>query len=94
MLQSARACIRGLRTRILVSGTRVARVRVFVNRRLERDLRLLPLQKRVLPRLKLTRGRNHVRVRAIFQLGSGSRPITLRRVLRVCQAHALPPFTG
>ena len=83
-----------MRTRILVSGTRIARVRVFVNRRLERDVRLAPLQKRVLPRLKLARGRNRVRVRAIFQLGSGSGPITLRRVLRVCQAAARPPFTG
>jgi hypothetical protein len=87
--------VRGLRTRIVVSGTRIARVRVFVNRRLERDVRLAPLQKRVLPALKLTRGRNRVRVRTIFQLGTGTRSISLRRVLRVCQAQAArPPFTG
>jgi hypothetical protein len=66
-----------------------------VNGQLERDVRLVPLQKRVLPRLKLSRGDNHVRVRITFQLGSGSGPITLRRVLRVCQARAArPPFTG
>jgi hypothetical protein len=66
-----------------------------VNGRLARDLRLAPLQKRALPPLKLAHGRNRVRVRAIFQLGSGSGPITLRRVLRVCQAQAAgPQFTG
>jgi hypothetical protein len=66
-----------------------------VNGRLARDLRLAPLQKRVLPPLKLDHGRNRVRVRVTFQLGSGSGPITLRRVLRVCQALAArPQFTG
>jgi len=49
----------------------------------------------VLPTLKLGHGRNRVRVRAIFQLGSGSGPITLSRVLVVCRAQAArPPFTG
>jgi hypothetical protein len=94
VLQGARACVRGLRTRILVSGTRVARVRVFVNGRLERDVRVAPLQKRVLPRLKLAQGRNRVRVGVTFQLGSGTPRVTLRRALRVCRPAAQPPFTG
>jgi hypothetical protein len=72
VLESARACFRRLRTRIVVSGTRIARVRVFVNRRLERDVRLTPLQKRVLPRVKLAHGRNRVRVGVTFQLGTGT----------------------
>jgi hypothetical protein len=74
---------------------RVARVRIFVNGRLERDVRLAPLQKRALPRFELAQGRNRVRVRVTFQLGSGSRPVSLKRVLRVCRfLAARPTFTG
>jgi hypothetical protein len=67
-----------------------------VNGRVEQDLRVAPLQKRVLPRLKLAQGRNRVRVRVTFQLGSGKAPITLRRVVRVCRVLAArkPHFTG
>jgi hypothetical protein len=66
-----------------------------VNGRLEHDVRLAPLQKRVLPRLKLAQGRNRVRVRVAFQLGSGSGPVSLKRVLRLCRfLAARPTFTG
>jgi hypothetical protein len=81
---------------VLVSGTRVARVQVFVNGRLRHDLRLAPLQKRVLPRLRLAQGRNRIRVRVTFQLGSGRAPITLKRVVRACRVLTIrkPRFTG
>jgi hypothetical protein len=66
-----------------------------VNGRLEHDVRLAPLQKRVLPRLELAGGRNRMRVRVIFQLGSGSGPVSMKRVLRLCRfLAARPTFTG
>jgi hypothetical protein len=81
---------------LLVSGTRLGRVQISVNGRLRRDIRPAILQKRVIPRVRLAPGRDRIRVRVTFQLGSGKPPLTLSRIVRVCRALALrkPNFTG
>ena len=89
------ACIRERVPRISFEGTRVASVRIFVNGRLERRLNLQSLQARVTPRVIRGPGRYRLRVRATFQRGTGSPPVTLRTVIRVCAARAgRPAFTG
>jgi hypothetical protein len=76
-------------------GTRIARIQVFVNGRLRSSLTLGALQKRIGTRVRLAPGRYRVRIRVIFQLGSGTRPLTFRRVVRVCGLLARHPrFTG
>lgn len=78
------------------TGTRVASVRVYVNGRLRRGLTLQTLQRRVTPRVILGPGRYRVTARVTFQRGTGSPPVTLTTVVRVCAArHAgRPAFTG
>ena len=90
------ACIRERVPRISFEGTRVASVRVFVNGRLERRLNLQSLQARVTPRVIRGPGRYRLRVRATFQRGTGSPPVTLRTVIRICAAGAVArlAFTG
>jgi hypothetical protein len=90
-----RACVGPRVPRISFRGTRIARIRVFVNGRLRRSLTLGALQRRVRPRVKLAPGRHRVRVRVIFQRGSGTRPLTFRRVVRTCRLRVKrPKFTG
>jgi len=80
-----------------LAGTRIASVRVFVNGRLNRGLTLKSIQARVTPRVTLRPGRRYrVTARVTFQRGTGSPPVTLTTVVRVCAArHAgRPTFTG
>jgi uncharacterized repeat protein (TIGR01451 family) len=81
--------------RMTVRGTRISDAAVFVDGRLVRRLHPALLQRQAtIPRLpRLPAGRHRVTVRVSFQLGSGSRPRTLTRVVRICQAVA-PRFTG
>ena len=81
--------------RMTLRGTRISDAAVFLDGRLVRRLRptLLQRQTRIpgLPRPRA--GRHRVTVRVSFQLGSGSRPRTLTRVIRICAA-TRPRFTG
>ena len=93
MRETARACIRTLRPRIVVNGTRISRVQVFVNGRLRKTVLVAPLQRTIVPRLKLRPGRHHIRLRVTYQLGSGTAPVNLARTLKIC-AKPQPRFTG
>jgi hypothetical protein len=74
-------------------GTRISRVQVFVNGQLRRRITVVSLQRRLTPRVQLAPGRYRLSVRVVFQRGTGSPPVTLRQVIRVCGA-SRPPFTG
>jgi len=74
-------------------GTRIARIQVFVNGQFRRRLTVKSLQRRVTPRVLVGPGRHRLAVRVTFQRGTGSPPITFRRVIRICGA-SRPPFTG
>jgi uncharacterized repeat protein (TIGR01451 family) len=91
--QATRGCLRTRVPRLNFEGTRIARVQVFVNGQLRRRLTVRSLQRRVTPRVRLGPGRYRVSVRVTFQRGTGSPPVTLRRIVRVCGA-SRPPFTG
>jgi hypothetical protein len=89
--------IRGCITRIPhvnFRGTRIRRVRVYVNGRLQRRVTLRLLQRRVRPVARLAPGRYRLAARVDFQHGAGTAPVTLRGTLRVCRAAAPPPVTG
>ena len=78
-----------------LSGTRIARVRIFVNGRLRRGLNVRTLQSRVRPRVTLARGSYRVVARVTFELGSGTPPITLAQPVRICPPPAAAPnFPG
>ena len=93
LLQATRRCIAGRVPRVDFSGTRIRRIRVYVNGRLVRGLTVRTLQRRVTPRATLAPGRFRVTVRVAFQRGAGSPPVTLSRTFRICAA-AAPPVTG
>ncbi|HEV2903025.1 MAG TPA: hypothetical protein VGW30_07155, partial [Gaiellaceae bacterium] len=61
-----------------------------------RGLTLQTLQQRVTPRVTLAPGSYRLRVRVIFQRGTGSPAVTFRATIRICSAAraARPPFTG
>lgn len=80
-------------TRVDFRGTRVSRLRILVNGRVQRQLTLRALQRRVRPRVTLRPGRYRV-VCVTFQRGSGSPPVTLSRIVTICGRPALPRFTG
>jgi hypothetical protein len=88
-----RGCIRSSVPRVNFEGTRVARLQVFINGHLARRLTLETLQRRVTPRITAAPGRYRVTVRVTFQRGSGSQPLTLSRVVRICGPPP-PRFTG
>jgi hypothetical protein len=93
--QTTQGCIRTRVPRVNFEGTRIARIRVFVNGHLRRRLTVQALQARVTPRVLLPPGRYHVSVRVFFQRGTGSPPVTLTRRIRICGVLAArPPFTG
>lgn len=77
--QTTRGCIRTRVPRVNFEGTRIARIRVFVNGQLRRRLTVQSLQARVTPRVQLPAGRYRVSVRVSFQRGTGSPPVTLTR---------------
>jgi hypothetical protein len=90
-----RGCIRGRVSRVNFQGTRIASIRIFVNGQLRRSLTVAPLRRRVTRRVRLAPGRYRVSARVRFERGSGSPPVTLSQVVRVCAARrAQPPFTG
>jgi uncharacterized repeat protein (TIGR01451 family) len=96
--RAIRRCI-GLRVpRINFRGTKVARIAVFVNGRLRRNLTVQALQRRVTPRVTVAPGgRYRIAVRVTFQRGSGTPPVTLRGTFRTCAARApgrAPAVTG
>ena len=74
-------------------GTRIRRIRVYVNGRLQRRVTVRLLQRRVRPFTTLAPGRYRITVRVEFQRGAGTNPITLTGNLRVCAA-AQPRYTG
>jgi hypothetical protein len=96
--QATRRCITDRVPRVHFAGTNIRRVRVFVNGQLRRGLTVRTLDRRVTPRVTLRPGRYRVTVRVTFQRGSGSPPVTLSRVIRVCAAAQPapppPPVTG
>ena len=95
--RATRGCIGTRVPRVNFQGTRVARIQVYVNGNLRRRLTVASLQRRVTPRVRLAPGRYRLAVRVTFQRGSGSPPVTLRTVIRICsavRARVRPPFTG
>lgn len=93
--QAARRCIGTHVPRLNFRGTRIARIRVYVNGQLRRRITMRALQRRVTPRVTLAPGRHRVRVRVVFQRGSGTPPVTLLRIIEVCARPAAGPrFTG
>jgi hypothetical protein len=94
-VRQARKCVGRRVARIGFRGTRIARIQVFVNGRLRRTLTMAPLQPRLTPRVRLAPGRRYrLRLRVTFQLGTGSPPVSLTRVITTCQRPAPPKFTG
>lgn len=85
-------CIRRL-PRVRFEGTRIRRIRVYVNGRLQRRVTVRLLQRRLRPFTTLAPGRYRITVRVEFQRGAGTNPITLTGILRVCAA-AQPRYTG
>jgi hypothetical protein len=93
--RATRRCLRTRVPRVHLSGTRIARVRIFVNGRLVRGLNLRTLQSRRRPRVTLAPGRYRVTARVRFERGSGTPPLALTRTVRICGRRAAPPrFTG
>jgi hypothetical protein len=94
--QAITRCIRGRAPRVNLEGTRISRVRVFVNDRPVRALTVRTLQRRLTPRVTLRPGRYRLRVRVTFQRGTGSPAVLLQATIRICSARssARPPFTG
>jgi hypothetical protein len=91
--RTAQGCIRSHAPRVNFEGTRIARIQVFVNGQLRRRITVESLQRRLTPRVLLAPGRYRLSVRVVFQRGTGSPPVTLRQVIRICGA-SRPPFTG
>jgi uncharacterized repeat protein (TIGR01451 family) len=93
--QATAGCIRTRVPRVNFHGTRIARIRVYVNGRLRRRLTVESLQRRLTPRVQLAPGRYRLSVRVTFDWGTGSPPVTLTRRIRICGVLAArPPFTG
>jgi hypothetical protein len=92
--RTIRGCIGTRVPRVDFRGTKVARIAVFVNGRLRRNLTVQTLQRRVTPRVTVAPGRRYrLAVRVTFQRGSGTPSVTLRGTFRTCAARA-PAVTG
>jgi hypothetical protein len=93
--RATRRCLRTRIPRVDLSGTRISRVRIFVNGRLRRGLNFRTLQSRRRPRVTLAPGRYRVTARVRFERGSGTPPLALTRTVRICGRRAAAPrFTG
>jgi uncharacterized repeat protein (TIGR01451 family) len=96
--RAIRGCIGTRVPRINFRGTKVARIAVFVNGRLRRNLTVQTLQRRVTPRVTVAPGnRYRLAVRVTFHRGSGTPSVTLRGTFRTCAARApgkAPAVTG
>ena len=87
-------CIATRVPRVTFRGTRIHRIRLFVNGRENRQLTIRTLQRLVLhPRVRLAPGRYRLRIRVVFQRGSGTPPLTLRGRIAIC-GQVAPRFTG
>ena len=91
--QATQRCISNRVPRVNFRGANIRRVRVFVNGKLRRNLTVRTLQRRLSPRVTLAPGRYRVTARVTFLRGSGTPPLTLSRMIRICRA-AQPRFTG
>jgi hypothetical protein len=91
--QATRSCISNRVPRVNFRGTNIRRIRVYLNGQLRRNLTVRTLQRRFTPRVTFPPGRYRVTVRVTFQRGSGSPPVRLSRMIRICAA-APPPVTG
>jgi uncharacterized repeat protein (TIGR01451 family) len=93
--RAIRGCIGSRAPRVNFTGTKVARIAVFVNGRRRRQLTMQALQRRVTPRVTVAPGRRYrIAVRVTFQRGSGTAPVTLRGTFRTCPAARPPAVTG
>jgi uncharacterized repeat protein (TIGR01451 family) len=92
--RAIRGCIETRVPRVDFTGSRVARIAVYVNGRVRRRLTMQSLQRRVTPRVTVAPGKRYrIAVRVTFQRGSGTPPVTLRGTFRTCPARA-PAVTG
>jgi hypothetical protein len=87
---SVRRCLVSRVQRVTVRGTRISRISIFVNGQLRRRISFGVLQRRAAPRLRLAPGRNRIDVRAVFQRGAATAPVTVSRIVHIC----VPPPTG
>jgi hypothetical protein len=88
-------CISGRAPHVRFSGTRIARVRVFINGRLDPRLTIRALERRLTPRVRRGPGRYRIAVRVTFERGSGTPPLTLRGSFRICaRPSQAPRVTG
>ena len=83
-------------SQLQLTGVRMDRVRVSVDGRPQSTRKLAILQERLTPLSRVfSPGRHVVTLRVVFQPGSDSAAVTLRRVVTVCPRRAtLPRFTG
>jgi hypothetical protein len=92
--RATQRCLRTRVPRVDLSGTRISRVRIFVNGRLRRALDVRTLQSRVRPRIALPPGRRfRVTARVEFEIGSATPPLSLTQTVRTCPPPP-PRFTG
>jgi hypothetical protein len=92
----SRACVTR-RVRVRIVSTRPRQITVSVDRRPMKRIRPIPLSGQYLvtiPVRRLGPGRHRLSVRAVYELGSGSAPVTVTRRLVVCARAAPPKFTG
>ena len=89
-------CIGTRAHRVNLRGTRMSRVRVYVNGGLRRRLTVETLQRRVTARVTVPPGRYRIAVRVRFERGSGTPAVTLRDTFRTCaaQVRRAPAVTG
>jgi hypothetical protein len=92
--QATRGCLHTRIPRVDFTGTRIAEIRLLVNGRLRRDLNIRTLRAVERPRITLAPGRHRITARVTFQRGSGTPPVTLTRIVRICAPPGLPRFTG
>jgi uncharacterized repeat protein (TIGR01451 family) len=88
-------CISGRAPHVRFSGSRIARVRVFINGRLDPRLTIRALERRLTPRVTRRPGRYRIAVRVTFERGSGTPSLTLRGTFRICaRPSQAPRVTG
>ena len=96
-LRIVRECVSGRRTRVGLTGARIALVRVYVNGELRRTQDVGMLQRLVTHSVRVEPGRRYrVTARVRFQRGSGNPSVRLTRVIRGCVLARVrrAPFTG
>ena len=80
-----RGCLGARIPRVALRGTRIGRLRMYVDGAFAGSVTPGVLQRAHRPRVALAPGRRYrVRMRVIFQPGSGTPPVTISRVIRTC----------